>query len=309
MDILSGITDACDTVIDAASNLVSSTSRSRHDSKHKHVSTPRQRQRRRPHLPVLIIPGFMSSGLTVEKTHLLESWEGQSLKSLGLEKYYDTKASRERNRKRRQEDVMSMSMSETFENDDDDDEEEESDGEDLVPSRNLWIKHISLPPSDLKSDPAGGDIQVRPMEGLPGVDYLTPGTLTNFLSYVFALVIIALQKVGYKDGVNLDAAPYDWRLAPVELERRDMYFTNTMKKVEEMYETNCGMPVVLVCHSLGCRVAHYFLDFAHARDASWCSKYIHTFMPIGAPHLGAPFALRGVLCRPVHSNPKNTNIV
>ena len=139
MDILSGITDACDTVIDAASNLVEETSsRSRHDNKHVR-STPRQRQRRRPHLPVLIIPGFMSSGLTVEKSHLLESWEGQrlwlNLKSLGLEKYYDTKASRERNRKRRQEDVMSMS--ETFE-DGDDDDKEESDGEDLVPSRNLW---------------------------------------------------------------------------------------------------------------------------------------------------------------------------
>ena len=319
MDLLSGISDGVDAAINATSNLVDplksisdKVENSLHTSKEKNTRPGG----RRPHLPVLIIPGFMSSGLTIEKSHLIEDWEGQrlwlNLKSLGLEKYYDTKASRERNRKRRTRDGLEMGT--TFE-DDDDEGEEDQDGDvddiesnscaeedhaetaahDTVPSRNLWIKHISLSPSDLKSDPAGGGIQVRPMEGLAGVDYLTPGTLTNFLSYVFAPVITALQKQGYENGTNLDAAPYDWRLAPMELEKRDGYFTNTMKKVEEMYEMNGGMPVVLVCHSLGCRVAHYFLDFAFARDESWCEKYIHTYMPVGAPHLGAPFAFRGLV--------------
>ncbi|KAL7531963.1 hypothetical protein ACHAXR_004337 [Thalassiosira sp. AJA248-18] len=228
----------------------------------------------------------MSSGLTIQKSHIIDSWEGRrlwlNLKSLGLEKFYDNKASRDRQKER----STNTAPEQHYDDDDDDDDSIEHNLE------NLWIKHISLSPRDLKSDPPG--IQVRPMEGLAGVDYLTPGTLTSFLSYVFGPVINALQKQGYEDGVNLDAAPYDWRLSPIELERRDEYFSNTMKKVEEMHKRN-GLPIVLLCHSLGCKVAQYFLEFANAKDKTWCERYIHTYMPVGAPHLGAPVALRGVL--------------
>ena len=63
-----------------------------------------------------------------------------------------------------------------------------------------------------------------------------------------------------------------------------------MATVERMYESNGRTPVVLVCHSLGTKVGHYLCDFA---GREWCDRYVHTYMPVGAPHLGAPKALRG----------------
>lgn len=44
------------------------------------------------------------------------------------------------------------------------------------------------------------------------VDYLSEGALTESMSYVFGPVLKLLRSVGYEDGVNLDAAPYDWRI-------------------------------------------------------------------------------------------------
>ena len=49
-----------------------------------------------------------------------------------------------------------------------------------------------------------------------GVDYLSEGALTESMSYVFGPVLKLLRSTGYEDGVNLDAAPYDWRI-PVGL--------------------------------------------------------------------------------------------
>lgn len=295
--------------------------------------------RRKPHLPVLIVPGFMSSGLKIVHSKLEPSWEDKrlwlNLVSLGMGDFF-TGSTAEKMRR--------LAARESKEDDDDDDDqyddnddgggdmvndtehnsprnnrrasalraretsaaffrsnrklsaedakqmEQEAADQHLAVHRSKWLSHMGLL-DDMKSEHP--DVQVRAMEGLAGVDYLTPGTLTNHLSYVFGPVITALKKVGYEEGVNLDAVPYDWRLPPSELEKRDQYFTKTMRKIEEMYETNGGMPVVLVCHSLGTKTGHYLLDFAHAKDKKWCNKYVHTYMPVGAPHLGAPKAMRG----------------
>ena len=281
-------------------------------SVHTEKSTSSPKQQRVPHLPVLIIPGFMSSGLEIHESEYNTKWEGQrlwlNLKALGLSRFIhkvNKKDSYEASLARARARFADESL---YEDEDDDDiekqQQQQSDEEGglsaddwvennkEVATRNRWIHHISLM-SDLKSDPPG--IKVRPMTGLKGVDYLLPGALTNFVSYVFGPVIKVLNKVGYANEVNLDASPNDWRLPPSELEKRDGYFTKTMQKVETLYNNNGRRPVVLVCHSLGCLVGEYFLRFAHAKDSSWCETYIHTYMPVGAPHLGAPFTLRGII--------------
>ena len=132
--------------------------------------------------------------------------------------------------------------------------------------------------------------------GLAGVDYLSPGALLNYVSYVFGPVIKALKKVGYEEGKDLDAAPYDWRLPFHVLEERDQYCTRTLNQVERMFESNKQRPVVLVCHSMGCLVGHYLLKYAkHHRGQAWVDKYIDCYLPIGGPHLGAPKALRSFI--------------
>ena len=39
--------------------------------------------------------------------------------------------------------------------------------------------------------------------------------------YVFAPVVRMLEKLGYQEGVDLIAAPYDWRFAPSVMEKRE----------------------------------------------------------------------------------------
>lgn len=230
-------------------------------------------------LPVLIIPGFMSSGLVVQSSNVRPDWVGEriwiNLTSLGIQSFHFGKSVEER------EDGDSTSQS-------DSDEVKRN-----VTYKSDWLQHMVLS-NDLKTE--ANDVEVRNIEGLAGVDYLTPGTLTNHVSYVFGPVIDALREAGYVEGKDLQAAPYDWRLPPTQLEQRDEYFTRTMQLVKKLYVNNDKTPVVLLCHSLGCKTGHYFLNFLlRNKGRTWIDKYIHTYMPVGGPHLGAPKALRSVM--------------
>jgi len=220
-------------------------------------------------LPVLIIPGFMSSGLEIQQSVLRPDWKGRrlwiNLSSLGFQSIHFG---------------SSPSV------------EKEPDAK-HTEYKSDWLTHMSLR-HDLQSERDG--VTVRAIQGLPGVDYLTPGTLTNHVSYVFGPVIKALVNAGYTEGLNLDAMSYDWRLSPVQMEVRDQYFSRTIQRVEQMYKENDETPVVIMCHSLGCKVGHYFLNVCQdAKGQEWLDKYIHTYMPVGGPHLGAPKALRSVI--------------
>ena len=237
-------------------------------------------------LPILIIPGFMSSGLEIRESALKPSWKGQriwiNLSSLGLQSLYFGRS--------------------TVKGDDPNNADEHDDPtvRDNRKFKSAWLQHMLLS-SDMKTEHEG--VKVRAIQGLEGVDYLSPGALTNHVSYVFGPVILALQQAGYNNNndaagnnINLQAAPYDWRLPPSHLEVRDSYFSNVITQVEGLYSKNNNMPVVLLCHSLGTKTCHYFLNFAKRKKGqAWLEKYIHTYLPVGGPHLGAPKALRSVI--------------
>ena len=74
---------------------------------------------------------------------------------------------------------------------------------------------------------------------------------------------------------------YDWRLSPKDMELRDRYYTNTKQMIEQLYTQNNNTPIVLLCHSMGCKVAHYFLNFiADNYNQSWIDQYIHTYVSL-----------------------------
>ena len=367
-----------------------------------------------PHLPVLIVPGFMSSGLEVQTSTLQPNWEGQrlwlNLVTLGVSSFVpaayavpegtnkntntngngnETTAMEETNKDAGQRDTdpippphhhhqPSSSLlfsSQIFDednnsiNDDDNDcddtERNNNNNNDSTSNqgvrasvlnslrgsfgrprrrsstansstaaaaaaaastseqeqqqhriRNLWLRHMALSNIDLQSEYPG--VTVRAMDGLAGVDYLTPGNFTSHLSYVFGPLIKVLEKVGYRKGYNLEAVPYDWRLNPQQLQSRDHYYTKTIRTIERMYHDNNKTPIVLVCHSMGCKVAHYFFNWvldnyttttieetvdvatrtsmpACTGGQDWLDRHIHTYMCVGGPHLGAPKALRGAV--------------
>ena len=225
-------------------------------------------------LPILIIPGFMSTGLEIEESKINPSWEGKrlwlNLSSIGISAMYFGNAQRKQRYTRMHSDNV-----------DDDGNEEDGDDDDVQQHnyKSAWLRHMMLDMKDFESDPNG--IKVRAISGLDGVDYLTPGAVTSHISYVFGPVIKALEKKGYNSNgnINLMASTYDWRLSPLAMEKRDKYFTTTIGYIEELYNGNAQTPVVILGHSLGCKVAHYFLNFAlDKKGQEWIDKHVHTYM-------------------------------
>merc|ERR1719399_1461691 len=63
-----------------------------------------------------------------------------------------------------------------------------------------------------------------------------------------------------------------------------------------MVERNDGRRCVLLAHSMGCRVAHYFLNFAEKKAGrEWIDKHVELFFMLGGPLLGATKPVRGVI--------------
>ena len=170
-----------------------------------------------------------------------------------------------------------------------------------------WLRHMSLA-EDGKSDPEG--IAVRAVQGIEGVDYLQTGAMGTATTWVFGHIISHLRERGYDDS-NLRAAPYDWRMCPAFLEKRDQYFTKMCKAIEGMSADNQDLPIVLVAHSMGNNMAHYFLNWVQKngdklRDMpgagfaqngqAWLDRYIHGLLGISGSYLGATKPVRATIC-------------
>jgi hypothetical protein len=125
---------------------------------------------------------------------------------------------------------------------------------------------------------------------------------------VFGPVIKFLMAGGY-DESNLKGAPYDWRMPPMYLEKRDGYFSGLCRTIEETYHDNGNKPVVLLAHSMGNNMAHYFTNWVlnngdkvqqikgavKSNGEAWLDKYVHSLFGIGGPYLGASEALRSCI--------------
>jgi hypothetical protein len=104
---------------------------------------------------------------------------------------------------------------------------------------------------------------------------------------------------GYRKNVDIRAAPYDWRLAPDNLEQRG-YYQQVKNLIEDMYN-NKGISIVT--HSYGGPVMLYFLN--NVVTPCWKKKYIKAFIPLAAPFGGAVKILGTLLfgTPPVDINP------
>ncbi len=249
----------------------------------------------KPLTPVLIIPGFMSSALAIKKSPH-KSWEGKriwmNITQLGFQSLHVGGALRE-NEKSRSSHENKTKGGKSSESSDAMHQQYLNEME----CKSRWVHHMCLQ-DDMKSEKDG--IEVRPIPGCAGVDYLSTGALTESISYVFGPVLELLKSKGYKEGINLDAAPYDWRLPPDMLQKRDKYFTNTMETIIHLYRQSNNTPVIILCHSMGCKTSHYLFNFVrhHLGEGDgqkWLDEYVHSYVPVGAPHIGAPKSIRAVI--------------
>lgn len=62
--------------------------------------------------------------------------------------------------------------------------------------------------------------------------------------------------------------------------------------IETTYTENKDMPVVIVCHSMGCLYSLYFFN---QKEQAWKDKYIRTWITLAAPFGGATEALLSMI--------------
>lgn len=66
------------------------------------------------------------------------------------------------------------------------------------------------------------------------------------------------------------------------MEERDGYFSDLQERIERMYRENDNTKVVIIAHSLGNRVTHYFTRFMLKKEGrEWASKYLDNWLAIG----------------------------
>ena len=150
-------------------------------------------------------------------------------------------------------------------------------------------------------------VQVRAKSGLAGCEYLSEVPAVKGGTVIMGVITDMLRQHGYSEwewdnqsgsgSGSMIGASYDWRLMPQQLEKRDQFYTEMMKKVQQMVAADPeNRPAVVVGFSLGCRVSKYFLHFCHARGGDeWMKANIAHFVPLGGPWLGAVQLMKAVM--------------
>lgn len=136
---------------------------------------------------------------------------------------------------------------------------------------------------------AGVDIRTPPEWGsVRAVDSLDPSwALSAYSQYFHKLIAELISRMGYRDGEDLVAAPYDWRRFPYA-----EWATATKALIEGAYARSGGRGVVLVSHSMGCPITYRFLM---GQTAAWRKKFVHWWVPVAPVWTGTPLAFVAML--------------
>lgn len=154
-----------------------------------------------------------------------------------------------------------------------------------------WLKHIMLD-TETGLDPKG--ITVRAAQGFEAADFFMAGY------WIWSKIIENLSAIGYEPNKMVTAA-YDWRLAYLDLERRDAYFSSLKHQIE-LQKNKYGQKAVLIGHSMGSQVVFYFMKWVEAQGEhygnggpNWVNNHIAAFIDISGSMLGAPKAVPALL--------------
>ncbi|PIK61798.1 putative group XV phospholipase A2-like [Apostichopus japonicus] len=160
--------------------------------------------------------------------------------------------------------------------------------EELLPlAINCFTDNIRLiydPKTKKSSSPDGVNITVPGFGGTESVEWIDPSHLP-FGEYFVGLVNAMVER-GYKRGVSIRGAPFDFRMAP---NTENAYFSQLKTLIEETYTLNNQRKVVIITHSLGGLFGLYFLNHM---EQSWKEKYVQAYAPIASPFAGAAKVMR-----------------
>lgn len=133
------------------------------------------------------------------------------------------------------------------------------------------------------SDVPGLDIESPRFGETFAIEALDPGWITGELSAYFSAIVESLVNLGYKKGVDLVGAAYDWRHLPDEA-----WFERTRLLIEKTV-SHAGRRAVVVAHSMG---ALRMYAMMMRQSLEWRVKHIARFVPACPPWAGSPKSLQ-----------------
>ena len=118
----------------------------------------------------------------------------------------------------------------------------------IVTRKQEWIKAMSLDPV---TGLDGEGSKIRSAQGLDAASYFITGY------WIWSKIIENLAVIDY-DYNDLSLQAYDWRLAYINLQERDAYFSRLKAVIEHNLKVT-GKKTVLVSHSMGGSVTLWFM--------------------------------------------------
>jgi len=150
-----------------------------------------------------------------------------------------------------------------------------------------WVDNVRLvynPDTHTTSDAPGVETRIPGFGNTSSVEFIDK-SMRSFSTY-FAMIVAGLVPQGYTRGENIHGAPYDFRRAANE---HGEYFTQVKGLIEETFERNNQTQVVLVCHSMGSIMMHYFLQ---QQTPAWKEKHIRALVSVAGVWGGTARALK-----------------
>ncbi|RCK60524.1 Phospholipid:diacylglycerol acyltransferase [Candida viswanathii] len=155
----------------------------------------------------------------------------------------------------------------------------------MILEKTCWLKHIQL---DEKTGLDPPNIKVRAAQGFEAADFFMAGY------WIWNKILQNLAVIGYGPN-NMVSASYDWRLAYIDLERRDGYFSKLKAQIELNNKLN-NKKTVLIGHSMGTQIIFYFLKWVEATGKpyygnggpNWVNDHIESIIDISGSTLGTP---------------------
>jgi len=138
-------------------------------------------------------------------------------------------------------------------------------------------------------------LEVRQLDfgGTGGVDYLdkVAGKGVVGTDYLEKMIAYFEKNAGYKRGVTIRAAPYDWRMA-TNHPQLVWWWVQVKALIEDMFADAGNSKVVVISHCYGGTTFSYWLPL---QSQEWKDKYIKAHVVIAAPFEGVGIALEGVV--------------
>lgn len=154
----------------------------------------------------------------------------------------------------------------------------------MILDKACWLKHVMLDPETGLDPP---NVILRAAQGFESSDFFVAGY------WIWNKILQNLAVIGYGPN-NMITASYDWRLAYLDLEKRDGYFSKLKSQIE-LNKRFTGEKSILVGHSMGSQIIYYFMKWVEAKGPHygnggnrWVNDHIGAFVDISGSVLGTP---------------------